>query len=118
MSPHTIPQRWYKRLRVTFILFGLSIIATGVVYYVSDARQATQANSTNRLVCVTRPYIRGSLARAVQSAGDVKQPESVRKRAAAAVVANTIFLQGLVTVPAHYDCAPLVARIRKEALHG
>lgn len=109
-----VPLIWYKRLKWTLILFGVAIIATGVVYRVLDARQTESANSTNRLVCVTRPYILGALARA-EATAKVNPNPVTRATARQAIKSNKIFLRGLVTVPAGFDCAPLIAQIQREA---
>ena len=119
---HHVRRSIARKWAVTFALFGLGLIATGVVYIVLDSRQAddrvvqrANAESTNRLVCVTRPYIVAALSRAVRSAADASQSAAARARAREAITANTVFLGGLVTVPPDYDCAPLVKRIKEES---
>lgn len=119
------PLRWWKGLRITFILIGsslaLSLAATAVAYALQDSRakrnEATQrltAESTNRLVCVTRPYITASIAGAEFTILHNKNKTSV----AAAKLSkrrSEVFLRGLVTIPNDFDCAPLIAKIKKEA---
>lgn len=108
-----------KNLSYTAIagLFVVAAILTVIfAVWISDNRKNhTVAFDHNALVCVTRPYIEGSKARAFQSMHDTSQTPAVRERAASAYVSAQRFLNGLITIPFHFDCAPLIKQIAQQA---
>lgn len=110
-----------KRLRWTLILFGLSLVVSGASYIIlNDRGERDRAQNSlvrlshNSIVCVTRPYLIAARDRAAASAADTSQSATVRARAHAAQVSSQVFLNGLITIPIDYDCAPLLKKLRKE----
>lgn len=114
------------------MLFGIAIIATGITYVVTRDRanrdrssaQAT-AVSHNSIVCVTRPWIEAGRARNIYVRDH--DPSSVKRELARqAVQSADEILEGLITNPVNFNCAPLVeklhaearARAKAKALHG
>lgn len=119
------PLSWVRSLKWTFVLIGvtlaLSLAATLAAYIVQDSKQARNARSqalsaesTNRLVCVTRPYILGAKKRA-EATAKVNPNPVTRATAKQAVASSKVYLRGLVTVPPTFDCRPLVKQIKREA---
>lgn len=109
----------FKDLSYTVVagLFAVAGVLTVIfAVWISDNRNhRTLSFDHNALVCVTRPYIEGSKARAFQSMNDTKQTAAVRARAASAYVGAERFLNGLITIPSTFNCKPLLKQISIQA---
>jgi hypothetical protein len=96
---------------------GIALIV-GLIYLgvalrkIDDARHQLERRY-NGLVCVTRPYIEGSKARAEFTRDHDK---SATRRAAArqAVAGANQFLSGLVPIPPSFPCEPFLKRLLQE----
>lgn len=101
---------------VAGLLAVAGVLTVVFAVWISDQRNHRQvAFDHNALVCVTRPYIEGSKARAFQSMNDTKQTPAVRARASNAYVSAEIFLNGLITIPYTFNCKPLLKQIALQA---
>lgn len=93
-------------------LIGLVFVILAV--WISDQRNRQDvADSVNGIVCVTRPYIQASRERSLQAEQDKTTSQASRDRAHNAVVSSDIFLAGLKTIPRHFNCTPLIAKLTK-----
>lgn len=105
---------WVRRLRVLLACFAFSLIVSAGVYYVQRQTSDEIALRHNSIVCVTRPLIEAQEARARFTATHDPLPAR-RAQARQAIKDDERFLAGLVTVPPHFKCGPLVKRLLTEA---
>lgn len=87
----------------------LGLVIAGLIIWVVDQRNRDEiARDHNALVCVTRPYIEQSRLRSVQARDDLREDGPTRERARQAVLSADQFLNGLITIPPHFKCGPLL----------
>lgn len=103
-----------KRLRTTFILFGVAVIVAGAVWYTVTEVQRSTNERVNAIVCVTRPYIEGGRASSKQAAEDPAVKPAAKARANEAVERADQFLSGLLLEPRDFNCKPLLKKLLRE----
>ena len=94
-------------------MLGLALVVTAGVYWTLHEASKQTDHRVNAIVCVTRPYIASQRARNLFTA---THDQSATHRATAwqAVFSADTFLSGLLTSPAHFNCAPLLKQLAKE----
>lgn len=103
--------------RVVLVNLPLTLL---IILFVNDRSnserrhtQAIFAKDHNALVCVVKPFIKGSKARSQFNAEHGTTP-SARATARQAVKGADQFLAGLVTFPPDFNCGPLVKKLLAE----
>lgn len=106
----------FKRLKWTLILFGVSLLAVGASFLTQSSTNQHTDERVNAIVCVTRPYILASRARAAFNMKNGKTA-TLRAQGSQAVDSADLFLAGLITTPRHFNCKPYLNKLLKEAQH-
>ena len=123
VAPATL--RHLKAWRASLAVLGVALMGSAVVYWTLHEASKRADRRINGIVCVTIPYIKGQRARNLFVA---THDTSAARRASArqAVQGADLFLAGLVPIPVHFNCAPLLKKLaeekaerdKKEAPHG